>query len=116
MPGARLTAAQKYLRIKCGLPAVPPGDAMTADDIDDPAARLLTTAESAQAAHVTEQDIRNWARPSRGLLTPADHDRDGRPLYRELDVLRTEQRTRRAARENQLAAQAHEALAVMSNR
>lgn len=83
---------------------------MTVDDIDDPAARLLTTAESAQAAHVTEQDIRNWARPSRGLLTPADHDKDGRPLYRELDVLRAEQRTRRAARETQLAAQAHAGL------
>lgn len=106
MPAARLSAAQKYLRIKCGLPPTPPADAMTGDDIDDPAARLLTTAESAQVAHVTEQDIRNWARPSRGLLAPADHDRDGKPLYRELDVLRAEQRTRRAARENQLAAEA----------
>jgi len=79
---------------------------MLTDDLDDPAARLLTTAEAAEAAHVSEQDIRNWARPSRGLLTPADHDAEGRPLYRELDVLRAEQHTRRAARETRLADEA----------
>lgn len=80
------------------------------DDLDDPAARLLTTAEAAEAAHVDEMDIRNWARPSRRLLTPADHDADGRPLYRELDVLRAEAKTRRAARVNRLAEEAREGL------
>lgn len=115
MPAARLTAAHKYLRLKCGLPAVPPADAMTVDDLDDPAARLLTTAEAAEAAHVEEMDIRNWARPSRGLLAPADHDKDGHPLYRELDVLRAEARTRRAARENRLAAEARKTLEAVSH-
>jgi hypothetical protein len=106
MPAVRLTPAQKYLRTRCGLPAIPPAATMLIDDLDDPAARLLTTAESAEVARVTEQDIRNWARPARGLLTPADHDTDGRPLYRELDVLRAEQQTRRAAREVRLADEA----------
>lgn len=77
--------------------------AVTADP-DDPANRLLTTAEAAQAAHVTETRIRAWAH--RGLIHPADHDPDGRPLYRELDILTTEATTRRTNRTQALAAQA----------
>jgi hypothetical protein len=84
------------------------------DDIDDPSARLLTTAEAATAAHVDEQDIRNWARPSRALLTPADHDPEGRPLYREIDVLEAERHTRRAARRSRLADEASHALAGLT--
>lgn len=98
--------AMAYLRTKCGLPpqriAVP-----TAPDPDDPAGRLLTTAEAAEAAHVDEYRVRDWAR--RKILLPSD-TRDGHPLYRELDVLRAEQRTRRASRTLALAAEAMEGL------
>ena len=106
MPAA-LSPAAKYLRTKCGLPPV---TAMPVDDPDDPGARLLTTAEAAEAAHVTEGTIRDWARARNPLITPAARDGDGRPLYRELDVLRAEARTRRKARETHLATEAATAL------
>lgn len=78
---------------------------MTASpDPDDPQQRLLTTAEAAAAAHVESFRIRDWAR--RLLITPADHDPQGHPLYRELDILRVEADTRRAARARTLAAEA----------
>lgn len=80
---------------------------MTELDPDDPEQRLLTTAEAAKAAHVDEARIRDWDR--RGLITPAAHA-DGRPVYRELDVLRAEAATRRTARERALAAEAMEGL------
>lgn len=80
---------------------------MTALDPDDPAARLLTAAEAANAAHVDEARIRDWDR--RGLITPAGHA-DGRPVYRELDVLRAEAATRRTARTLALAREAMEGL------
>jgi DNA-binding transcriptional MerR regulator len=76
-------------------------------DPDDPAGRLLTTAEAAEAAHVPEERIRDWGR--RLILLPSD-TRDGHPLYRELDVLRAEQRTRRSARTQALLAEAMEGL------
>lgn len=115
MPAARLTAAQKYLRIKCGLPALPPADAMTVDDIDDPAVRLLTTAESAEAAHVPPSTIRDWARARHPLITAAGRDADGNPLYLELEVLEAERRTRRRPRETRLAAEAAQTLPVLSS-
>jgi len=95
-----------YLRKACGLPRIP-ASMLPADDPDDPAGRLLTTAEAAEAAHVPEATVRDWAR--RKLLLPSGQE-DGRPLYRELDVLRAEARTRRAAREQRLAAEAVEGL------
>lgn len=108
MPAALTDPAHKYLRRLCGLPpilaAMQPGD-----DPDDPAGRLLTTAEAAEAAHVPEATIRDWAR--RKLLLPSGQQ-DGHPLYRELDVLRVEARTRRAAREQRLAAEAMDGLSI----
>lgn len=106
MPAALLDPAVAYLRKQCGLPMRPAPMTPTADP-DDPAGRLLTTAESAEAAHVDEARIRDWDR--RKILLPSDH-RDGHPLYRELDVLRAEQRTRRSARTAALVAEAMEGL------
>lgn len=110
MPVALADPAQKYLRTLCGLPQKPP-TMQASSDPDDPAGRLLTTSESAEVAHVPEATVRDWAR--RKLLLPSDV-RDGHPLYRELDVLRVEQRTRRAAREQRLAAEAMEGLNVQA--
>lgn len=73
-------------------------------DPDDPANRLLTTDESARAAHVKPETIRDWAadRTKSGgrppLLLAADHDAEGNPLYRELDVLTVERNTRNSPR------------------
>lgn len=77
------------------------------DDPDDPANRLLTTAEAAKAAHVDETRIRDWSR--RKLIEPAATEH-GQPLYRELDVLAAEAHTRRAARERALAEEAMKGL------
>lgn len=74
------------------------------NDPDDPANRLLTTAEAAAAAHVHHTRIRAWAH--RGLIQPAARDNDGRPLYRELDILTTEANTRRTLRAHDLAREA----------
>lgn len=112
MPVALLDPAQKYLRRMCGL-ATAPRPAVIEADPDDPANRLLTTAEAAKAAHVPETTIRDWAaerkdRPA--LLHPAGRDAAGRPLYRELDVLTVEAQTRRTARTLALAREALEGL------
>lgn len=77
-------------------------------DPDDPAQRLLTTAEAARAAHVDDARVRDWDR--RGLIAPVDRDAAGHPLYRELDVLTAEAATRRAARARALAREAMEGL------
>lgn len=109
MPAALTDPALAYLRKQCGLPPKPA--TMPSPDPDDPAERLLTTAEAARAAHVDEARIRDWDR--RGLITPAGHA-DGRPVYRELDVLQAEAATRRAARERALAEAAMEGLGSAS--
>lgn len=106
MPAALLDPAAAYLRKQCGLPMRPATMTPSADP-DDPAGRLLTTAEAAEAAHVPEDRVRDWAR--RRLLLPSD-EHDGHPLYRELDVLRVEAATRRAARVRALTAEAMEGL------
>ena len=48
----------------------------------------LTTAEAADLAGVTPQDIRTWK--TRGHLRPFDTDHRGRPLYLGIEVLRAE--------------------------
>jgi hypothetical protein len=110
MPAALLDPAQKYLRLKCGLPTSPRPSVIEADP-DDPSQRLLTTAEAAKAAHVDEARIRDWAR--RKLIEPITPDGE-QPLYRELDVLTVEAQTRRAARERALAAEAMQGLGSAS--
>jgi hypothetical protein len=70
-------------------------------DPDDPAQTLLTTTESATAAHVTTTVIRQW--DTRGHITPAGRDPAGHPLYRESAILAAEKRTRRQRRERELA-------------
>ena len=68
----------------------------------DPRARLLTTAESAEAVGRKPRNIRDWARY--GLLTPKDWQppASGRgkpqPLYLEADVLAAELAARTARR------------------
>lgn len=61
---------------------------------------LWTTAEAAEAAGVTPDVIYQWKR--RGKLTPVN--RRGRPRYRAMDVLRTEQSTRGRAGRHHAAA------------
>jgi hypothetical protein len=99
---AAFTPEQLHLRTRCGLPPLQP--AMT-PDLDDPAQRELTTAQAAEAAHVSEDVIRGWARASRGLI----HNVAGpgeQPRCIELEVLRAEAHTRRTARRTQLLAEA----------
>jgi hypothetical protein len=91
-----LSPAAKYLRTKCGLPPVGP---TVVDDLDDPAARLLTPSEAAAAAHVPESTLRSWVH--RRQLTPTPEG-----LYRESDVLRAERATRRPARTRRLITEA----------
>lgn len=92
-----LTWQEKYLRRQRGLPAKPP----MRPDPDDPAARELTTAQAAAAAHVPEATIRDWARASRPLIRSVAGPGE-LPRYLELDVLRAEAHTRRARRRTQL--------------
>lgn len=106
MPAALLDPAVAYLRKQCGLPPKPRPTVIETDP-DDPAQRLLTTAEAATAAHVDEARIRDWAR--RKLIEPVAAP-NGQPVYRELDVLTAEAATRRAARERALATEAMEGL------
>lgn len=106
MPAALLDPALAYLRKQCGLPTKP-ATMPASSDPDDPAERLLTTAEAARAAHVDEARIRDWAR--RELITPVATP-NGQPVYRELDVLTAEALTRRAARTAALAREAMEGL------
>lgn len=115
MPAALLDPALAYLRKQCGLPTKP-ATMLASSDPDNPAERLLTTAEAARAAHVRETTIRDWAadytrtggRPP--LLHAAARDPRGWPLYRELDVLTVEAQTRRTARAEALAREAMQGL------
>lgn len=61
---------------------------------DDPAKRLLTIAQAAEAVNVTPKRIKDWI--ARGLLTP----KYGKLI--ELDVLKVERDTRRKARMREL--------------
>lgn len=58
---------------------------------------LLYTDEAAAKAHVKPGTIRSWASRYPDIL-PKHPDRRGRPRYKLRDVLKTEQRTRRADR------------------
>ena len=55
----------------------------------------LSEDEAAACAHVSVETIRKWVQ--RGHLTPV-HDRNGRRVYLEADVLRAESATRRRPR------------------
>lgn len=57
---------------------------------------LWTVAQAADAAQVSPNVIRNWK--YRRVLTPARTDRNGRPLFRAIDVIRAEKATREKAR------------------
>lgn len=81
---------------------------MLGSDPDDPAERLLTTAEAARAAHVDEATIRTWEH--RGRITGVDTPQGKR--YVELQVLQAEAATRRAPRERRLAEEAVTGLAT----
>ena len=70
------------------------------EDLDN----LVGTVTAAEAVQKTPAAIRNWKRL--GYLKPHGLDERNRPLYRLIDVLRTEQRTRhRAAKKHQAGAQ-----------
>jgi hypothetical protein len=97
---AALTPEESYLRKLVGLP---PRPAPMIPDPADPEHRELTTAEAAAAAHVSESTIRDWAR--RELIRPVNVG-DQHPRYLEIDVLRVEAATRRAARARRLAEEA----------
>ena len=97
-----LTPQQSALRKSCGLP---PADSMrVTPDPDDPAARELTTAQAATAAHVSEDTIRDWAR--RELLARVQASPADAPRYREADVLQVEASTRRGPRYRRLVEEA----------
>ena len=100
-----LSPELSYLRKLVGLR---PKDVPVIADPDDPAQRELTTAQAAVAAHVSEDTIRDWARASRGrkALIHSVAAEGEPPRYRELDVLRVEAATRRAARARRLAEEA----------
>lgn len=57
---------------------------------------LITVAQAAELAGVSEDVIRQWKR--RGRLTPAGVDESRRPLFTGIAVLRAEAATRKAAR------------------
>lgn len=57
---------------------------------------LISVADAATLAGVTDDVIRTWKR--RGHLTPAGTDDYGRPLFTGIDVLRAEAKTRKHAR------------------
>lgn len=97
---AALTPEESYLRKLTGLP---PRPAPMIPDPDDPAARELTVSQAAAAAHVGEETIRDWARRK---LIRAVNVGEQHPRYLELDVLRVEAATRRAARARRLAQEA----------
>lgn len=56
---------------------------------------LVSTSEAADACGVAVSTIRVWV--NRGYLEPSGLDHNNRPLYRLIDVLRTERSTRRRA-------------------
>ncbi|MGY1773520.1 MerR family transcriptional regulator [Blastococcus sp. SYSU D00813] len=57
---------------------------------------LIDYPEAARLAGVPEPTVRQWK--SRHHLDPAGKDARGRPLFRPIDVLRAEARTRANAR------------------
>jgi len=57
---------------------------------------LWTVAEAAEAAQVRPNVVRNWK--YRGVLQQAGEDRNGRPLFRAIDVINAEKATREKAR------------------
>ena len=57
---------------------------------------LWTVAEAAEAAQVRPNVVRNWK--YRGVLQQAGEDRNGRPLFRAIDVINAEKTTREKAR------------------
>lgn len=63
---------------------------------------LITTTEAANLAGVNVQTIRTWKH--RGHIEQVDTDKDGRPLFRWIDVARAERATRERARRNHAAA------------
>jgi hypothetical protein len=65
---------------------------------------LWDTAESAEAVRVQPGTVRKWA--SRGHLAPAGLDERGRPLYRAIDVIHAEHKTRAHARRSPYPVQA----------
>lgn len=78
---------------------------MTAALAPDGVDALITAAEAATHAQVSHVSIRNWAnRGYRGLdgqwhhLPVSGKDRQGRNLYRLLDVAKAERATRERAR------------------
>jgi DNA-binding transcriptional MerR regulator len=62
---------------------------------------LISVAEAAALAGVTEAAVRQWKR--RGHLHPAGADEDGRPLFTGIAVLRAEAKTRKGARRRPVA-------------
>lgn len=95
------TPEESYLRKLVGLPPRP--RPLVTPDPDDPAQRELSTAEAARVAHVSVDTVRDWAR--REVLVAVNRG-EQHPRYRELDVLRVEAATRRAARSRRLAREA----------
>jgi hypothetical protein len=72
-------------------------------DLDvDLHATLWTVDQAAEAAQVTPNVVHNWR--YRGRLAIADRDRNGRPLFRAIDVIRAEKATRERARRTYAAA------------
>jgi predicted site-specific integrase-resolvase len=57
---------------------------------------LWNVAEAAEAAGVAPNVVHNWR--YRGRLSVAGRDRNGRPLFRAIDVIRAEKATRERAR------------------
>jgi hypothetical protein len=57
---------------------------------------LWSVAEAAEAAQVRPNVVRNWK--YRGVLEQAGEDRNGRPLFRAIDVVNAEKATRERAR------------------
>jgi hypothetical protein len=63
---------------------------------------LWNVTEAAEAARVKANVVHNWR--YRGRLQVADRDRQGRPLFRAIDVIRAEKATREKARRSYAAA------------
>ncbi|PRA13343.1 hypothetical protein CQ010_01465 [Arthrobacter sp. MYb211] len=61
---------------------------LTPSDLD----QLVSTVDAAAAAGVHPQTVRQWK--ARGKLDPSGLDKYNRPLYKLVDVLRTEKETR----------------------
>lgn len=68
---------------------------MTMSLVPESLDNLVSTAEAATHTGRSEAAIRQWR--SRGHITPADIDTNGRPLYRLIDILRAERDTRHRA-------------------